>query len=39
MQHYAGKLCMAKVEVDEGENMKLAGRYAMRGFPTVLLFV
>jgi len=30
---------MAKVEVDEGDNMKLAGRYALRGFPTVLLFV
>lgn len=28
---------LAKVEVDEGENMKLAGRYQVRGFPTVLL--
>ncbi len=28
-----------KVEVDEGENMKLAGRYHMRGFPTVMLFI
>ena len=37
--HYAGKLHMAKVEVDEGANMKLAGRYGLRGFPTVLLFV
>ena len=37
--HHAGKLQMAKVEVDEGANMKLAGRYALRGFPTVLLFV
>ena len=36
--HYAGKLQMAKVEVDEGANMKLAGRYELRGFPTVLLF-
>ena len=26
-----------QVEVDEGENMKLAGRYQVRGFPTVLL--
>jgi len=34
-----GKIRMAKVEVDEGENMKLAGRYGLRGFPTVLLFV
>ena len=39
LPHYAGKIRMAKVEVDEGENMKLAGRYQLRGFPTVLLFV
>jgi thioredoxin 1 len=39
IQHYVGKLRMAKIEVDDGDNMKLAGRYAMRGFPTVLLFV
>lgn len=37
--HHAGKIRMAKVEVDAGDNMKLAGRYALRGFPTVLLFV
>jgi thioredoxin 1 len=37
--HHAGKIHMAKVEVDEGANMKLAGRYGLRGFPTVLLFV
>ena len=37
--HHAGKLRMATVEVDEGHNMKLAGRYGLRGFPTVLLFV
>jgi putative thioredoxin len=35
----AGKVHLAKVEVDEGANMKLAGRYGLRGFPTVLLFV
>ena len=34
-----GRIRMAKVEVDEGDNMKLAGRYGLRGFPTVLLFV
>jgi putative thioredoxin len=34
-----GALRLAKVEVDEGENMKLAGHYLLRGFPTVLLFV
>ncbi len=33
-----GKLKLVKVEVDEGDNMKLAGRYLLRGFPTVLLF-
>jgi thioredoxin 1 len=37
--HHAGRMHMAKVEVDEGDNMKLAGRYGLRGFPTVLLFV
>ena len=30
-------LTLAKVEVDEDENMKLAGRYQVRGFPTVVL--
>ena len=34
-----GQVELAKLEVDEGENMKLAGRYAVRGFPTVILFV
>lgn len=34
-----GKLQLAKVEVDEGANMKLAGRYGLKGFPTVLLFI
>jgi len=32
-----GDFTLAKVEVDEDENMKLAGRYQVRGFPTVLL--
>ena len=36
---YGGKLLLAKVEVDEGDNMRLAGRYGLRGFPTVILFV
>jgi putative thioredoxin len=35
---YFGRLRLARVEVDEGENMKLAGRYQVRGFPTVVLF-
>ena len=34
----AGRLRLAKIEVDEGANMKLAGRYGLKGFPTVLLF-
>lgn len=34
---FAGKVRLAKIEVDEGENMKLAGRYKVRGFPTVML--
>ena len=33
-----GRVALAKVEVDEGENMKLAGRYRVRGFPTLILF-
>ncbi|MBI3547046.1 MAG: thioredoxin [Gammaproteobacteria bacterium] len=32
-----GKILLAKVEVDD--NMHLAGRYQLRGFPTVILFV
>ena len=34
---YDGQIKLAKVEVDEGENMKLAGHYKVRGFPTVIL--
>jgi putative thioredoxin len=33
-----GRIRLAKIEVDEGENMKLAGQYKLRGFPTVILF-
>jgi putative thioredoxin len=36
--HYGGRVRLAKVEVDEGDNMKIAGRNAARGFPTVLLY-
>ncbi|MGD8407745.1 MAG: thioredoxin family protein [Thiohalophilus sp.] len=35
---YAGRIQLAKVEVDEGDNMKLAGHYRVRGFPTIILF-
>ena len=31
-----GSVLLAKVEVDD--NMRLAGRYRLRGFPTVILF-
>lgn len=37
VEEFAGEIKLAKVEVDEGENMKLAGRYRVRGFPTILL--
>ncbi|HEB97613.1 MAG TPA: thioredoxin [Sedimenticola thiotaurini] len=33
---YGGRLRLAKVEVDD--NMRLAGHYRLRGFPTVILF-
>lgn len=35
---YDGKVALAKIEVDEDDNMKIAGRYGVRGFPTVILF-
>ncbi|MGD8525492.1 MAG: thioredoxin domain-containing protein [Thioalkalispiraceae bacterium] len=38
IEEYDGAVKLAKIEVDEGENMKLAGRYHVRGFPTVILF-
>ena len=33
-----GAIELAKLEVDEGENMRLAGHYLVRGFPTVIMF-
>ena len=38
IERLEGRVALAKVEVDEDENMKLAGRYQVRGFPTVILF-
>lgn len=38
VKDHAGQLALAKLEVDDGENMKLAGRYQVRGFPTIILF-
>ncbi len=34
---YAGAFLLAKVDADE--NMRIAGRYKVRGFPTVIAFV
>ncbi len=38
VNEHDGEVRLAKLEVDEGENMKLAGRYQVRGFPTIILF-
>ena len=38
LRDLGGAVRLAKVEVDEGENMKLAGHYRLRGFPTLMLF-
>jgi thioredoxin 1 len=38
VKEYEGNVALARIEVDEGDNMKIAGRYAVRGFPTVILF-
>lgn len=37
INEYDGKIALAKLEVDAGENMKFAGRYKVRGFPTIIL--
>ena len=34
---YEGGVLLAKIDADE--NMKLAGHYKLRGFPTVIMFV
>lgn len=36
-KEYAGEFLLAKVDADE--NMRIAGRYKVRGFPTVIAFV
>ena len=35
-QEYAGKFLLAKVDADE--NMRIAGRHKVRGFPTVIAY-
>lgn len=37
IENYDSKIALAKLEVDEGKNMKIAGQYQVRGFPTILL--
>ncbi len=38
VESFEGQVLLAKLEVDEGHNMKLAGKYLIRGFPTIILF-
>lgn len=38
VREFDGRVGLARIEVDEDENMRLAGRYRVRGFPTVILF-
>ncbi len=35
---YEGRITLVRLEVDEGDNMKLAGQYQVRGFPTLILY-
>ena len=37
VEDYEDEIALAKPEVDEGKNMKIAGQYQVRGFPTILL--
>jgi putative thioredoxin len=37
IESFDGEVLLAKLEVDEGDNMKLAGHYRVRGFPTIML--
>ena len=38
VEEFEGQIALAKIEVDEGDNMKIAGQYQVRGFPTIILF-
>lgn len=38
IEEFTGELLIAKLEVDDGDNMKIAGQYQVRGFPTLILF-
>ena len=35
---FDNQIAIAKIEVDEEDNMKIAGHYKVRGFPTLILF-
>lgn len=37
VENYDEQISLAQIEVDEGKNMKIAGQYQVRGFPTILL--
>lgn len=39
VENYDSDISLAKIEVDEGKNMKIAGQYQVRGFPTILLIL
>lgn len=38
VSEFDDQISIAKIEVDDGENMKIAGHYQVRGFPTIILF-
>jgi thioredoxin 1 len=38
VSEFDGKFLLATLDVDEGENMKIAGRYQVKGFPTLIAF-
>lgn len=38
VHEFDNRILLAKIEVDDGENMKIAGHYKVRGFPTIILF-
>ncbi len=37
-REYSGEFILAKLEAED-ENMKIAGRFGARGFPTVIAFI
>lgn len=38
VRDFQGRVGLVRVEVEDDDNMRLAGRYGINGFPTVLLF-